>query len=187
MRGPTQRKSYSNAPNSSLKHATWGEHERTHIEEKVLKYSKCAYCSQLLATWRSIWERTQERFHSSAKSVKIASQHKVTWKPMRRSTPEKFYSPAQSVTRAFHHQVTRRHIWDHTGEKPCKCTKCDNCFLRSSSLMEYERSRHTREKSFKCSKCDNSLSIAGHLTEDERPHTGEKLFKCTKCDKRFST
>ena len=43
------------------------------------------------------------------------------------------------------------------------------------------------EKPFKCSRCDNIYLRAGHLKEHERIHSGEIPFKCTKCDKSSST
>ena len=71
-----------------------------------------------------------------------------------------------------------------TGEKPVKCTKCDKCFSRSSSLKEHERT-HTEEKTFNCSKCDKGFSKSDHIKTLANPHC--RPFKCTLWIEIFGT
>ena len=155
MRGPTQKKHYSNAPiviRHSLKHATW----RNMREPTPEAFSMPRVCQQLLL---NSWPL--EGTYGN---------------PLRRDSIQ--------VHKVWQQLLTNKLLGD-TGEKPFKCTKCDKCISRSSSLKEHERT-HTEEKPFNCSKHDKSFSIAGHLKEHKRTHTGEKPFKCTNCDKSFS-
>ena len=75
----------------------------------------------------------------------------------------------------------KEHEKTHTGEKPFKCTNCDNSF---STYSPRDQS-HIEEKPFKCSKYDKIFPITVHLKEHKRTHTGEKPFKSTKGDKTF--
>ena len=104
IRGPTQKKHYSNAP---IVRRTFSQAhnlkklERAHTGEKLFKCPKCAN--------RNLKEHedpTRKKSHSGAPRT---SQHQFSWKPKRGSTQERFHSSAQSVTGASQHQVTWRH------------------------------------------------------------------------------
>ena len=140
IRGPTQKKHYSNAP---IVRRTFSQAhnlkklERAHTGEKLFKCPKCANrnlkehegshseekpfrCTKNFST--SIYLKTHERIHSGD-SIQV---HKV-WQ-------ELLNIKLLGDTR------------DHTGGKPFKCTESDKGFTRSSS--------RSMRKPFKCSTCD---------------------------------
>ncbi|KAJ8363007.1 hypothetical protein SKAU_G00118380, partial [Synaphobranchus kaupii] len=65
----------------------------------------------------------------------------------------------------------------NTGEKLYKCTQCEKCFTRKSSLTAHQRI-HTGEKPFKCTQCEKCFTTNSSLNVHLRIHTGEKPYKC---------
>ena len=178
MRGPTQKKHYSNAPiviRHSLKHATW----RNMREPTPEAFSMPRVCQQLLLNSWPLEGTYGNPLRRDSIQVHKVWQELLTIKLLGDTGKKPFKC---TKCDACH---LKEHMGTHSGEIPFKCTKCDKYFSRSSSLKEHERI-HTEEKPFNCSKCYKSFSIATHLKEYERTHMGEKPFKCTNCNKSFS-
>ncbi|KAJ8363008.1 hypothetical protein SKAU_G00118390, partial [Synaphobranchus kaupii] len=74
----------------------------------------------------------------------------------------------------------------NAGEKLFKCTQCEKCFTRKSSLTAHQRI-HTGEKPFKCTQCEKCFTTNSSLKVHLRIHTGEKPYKCTQCEKSFNS
>ncbi|XP_037943581.1 uncharacterized protein LOC119676414 [Teleopsis dalmanni] len=66
----------------------------------------------------------------------------------------------------------------HSSEKPFKCSKCEQCFMRKNGLYVHMK-RHTGEKPFKCSECGQCFARKAGLFSHMRRHTGEKPYECT--------
>ena len=77
--------------------------------------------------------------------------------------------------------AVRDHERIHTGEKPYKCSTCNETFRQASTLRYHERI-HTGEKPYKCSTCDKTFTESGNLRRHETIHTGEKSTKSSVCD-----
>ena len=73
----------------------------------------------------------------------------------------------------------------HSGDKPYKCSHCNNAFSHDTSLKNHLK-RHTGEKPYQCNHCDKAFIVSCLLKDHLRTHTGEKPFPCHQCDKAFS-
>ena len=78
----------------------------------------------------------------------------------------------------------RGHMRTHTGQKPYRCTACDN-FFGHLSVLEGHLRTHSGEKPFQCAVCQRSFRFRCNLQTHLRTHTGEKPYRCV-CKATFS-
>ncbi|ELR62546.1 hypothetical protein M91_16387, partial [Bos mutus] len=71
-----------------------------------------------------------------------------------------------------------------TGEKPFKCSGCEEIFSHKSRLIEYHRC-HTGEKPYGCPECGKYSSQMSCLIIHQRAHAREKPYGCGRCSKAF--
>ncbi len=74
----------------------------------------------------------------------------------------------------------------HTGEKPYKCTVCDETFSHSGALKRHVLT-HTGDSTSQCKVCGHGFSTVSSLKTHMMTHTGEKPYKCTVCKYVSST
>ncbi|XP_057680687.1 zinc finger protein 850-like [Corythoichthys intestinalis] len=104
---------------------------------------------------------------------------------MRNHTEEKPFCCSVCGQRFSQKKGLTHHARTHTGEKPFSCSFCGQRFTQKGGLTIHERS-HTGEKPFSCSVCGQRFSSKGSLTRHTRTHTGEKTFSSAVCGQRFS-
>ena len=71
-----------------------------------------------------------------------------------------------------------------TGEKPFRCSGCEEIFSHKSRLIEYHRC-HTGEKPYGCPECGKYSSQMSCLIIHQRAHAREKPYGCGRCSKAF--
>ena len=175
IRGPTQKKHYSNAP---IVRRTFSQAhnlkklERAHTGEKLFKCPKCANrnlkehegshseekpfrCTKNFST--SIYLKTHERIHSG--EIQVWQGRKV-WQ---------VFSTSSSL---------KEHERTHTGEKPFKCSKCDKSFSKSdlfftSSYLKSMRGSTQEEFNSSAQSVTSVFNIKFLEGSWEDPHRGE--------------
>lgn len=66
-----------------------------------------------------------------------------------------------------------RHYRLHTGEKPYKCTYCEQCYSDSSGRHYHEKKHHPGAKKFRCKHCYKCFIDLRTCQRHERLHTRE--------------
>nr|XP_045582635.1 zinc finger and BTB domain-containing protein 7A-like isoform X23 [Procambarus clarkii] len=77
----------------------------------------------------------------------------------------------------------KRHVFQHTGEKPFSCPYCMYSTTRNVILQEHINT-HTGERPYSCPYCSYKASHKIVLKNHIRRHTGEKPYACTMCPYR---
>lgn len=81
--------------------------------------------------------------------------------------------------------ILKRHIKNHSGDKPYTCSICSKQFTRNYSLTVHKRS-HTGEKPFTCIYCYKTYKRKDELERHELYHTSNKPM-CKICNKIFAS
>ncbi|XP_042233655.1 zinc finger and BTB domain-containing protein 7B-like isoform X14 [Homarus americanus] len=74
----------------------------------------------------------------------------------------------------------KRHVYQHTGEKPFSCLYCSYSTTRNLLLQEHINT-HTGERPYSCPYCSYKASHKTVLKNHIRRHTGERPYACTMC------
>lgn len=75
----------------------------------------------------------------------------------------------------------RLHIFEHTGNYPYKCTKCEKGFLNHNCLVRHEKTH----KSYKCSECSEEFHQWSKLVTHKHTAHPSTNIKCTICGREF--
>ena len=134
-------------------------HLKAHVERKTYNCTTC-----------SVSFRTKGKLAEHRKMHKTEKTHKC---PKCDETFKKMI-------------LLRRHMRSHQDIKPYECRICGSRFSYASSLKEHALNKHLGERPFKCSECDQGFTRQINLLEHMRMHTGERPFKCSKCDQSFA-
>ena len=63
----------------------------------------------------------------------------------------------------------------HTGEKPFKCTHCEQAYAQSNDLTKHVARVHSQDgKAYPCDRCDESFRLLLELRQHYRVHVGEE-------------
>ncbi|XP_069944040.1 zinc finger and BTB domain-containing protein 14 isoform X8 [Cherax quadricarinatus] len=112
------------------------------------------------------------------------------WTDERTSSEGQGFSSAIKVHQCPHCAYTtttnnalKRHVFQHTGEKPFSCPYCSYSTKRNILLQEHINT-HTGERPYSCPYCSYKASHKIVLRNHIRRHTGEKPYACTMCPYR---
>ena len=81
----------------------------------------------------------------------------------------------------------KQHYYTHLEEKPFKCVFCEATFLHKKSLNDHVGTKHTGAKplkAFKCDQCSQAYSHPGDLSKHMTLHT--RKYICSTCDRAFA-
>lgn len=91
----------------------------------------------------------------------------------------------------------KRHMCQHTGDRPFKCTVCEKQYLKHSQLRHHclrvhkndatqEQNRNNRPR-FGCHVCNRSFTDKFSLFRHMRLHASRKRFACPYCHHQFAS
>ncbi|KAJ8957980.1 hypothetical protein NQ318_001981 [Aromia moschata] len=79
----------------------------------------------------------------------------------------------------------KRHVMNHTDERPFQCNLCDSKFKGKYHLTIHIKT-HTGERNIPCPVCDKSFIVRSALKAHMRTHSKEKPYVCHICGRGFS-
>uniref|UniRef100_A0A8C4X070 C2H2-type domain-containing protein n=2 Tax=Eptatretus burgeri TaxID=7764 RepID=A0A8C4X070_EPTBU len=118
-------------------------------------------------------------------SVKNGTKINIKLNKRKKVIDRQMYYKCNTCSADFTSTNIKIHMRTHRGERPPKCSVCDEGFSEKGSLKMHMRF-HTGEHPYKCSICDKGFSVKGNLNRHMRVHKGERPHKCSICDKGFS-
>lgn len=90
------------------------------------------------------------------------------------STPDgKTFSCSQCSKMFACANSLRRHVLNHSGDRPFSCSMCSRTFSRACNMKRHML-LHTGEKPYSCSQCSRSFTRLDHMKQHALIHTSEK-------------
>ncbi|CAL4233246.1 unnamed protein product, partial [Meganyctiphanes norvegica] len=133
---------------------------------------------------QTLMEQNEEKYYSDTKDSPQTSPDVVhEWGYGRKPATLKCNMCGYTC---IHYNKLKKHIMEHTGEKPYTCPNCDY-ICRNKADMKVHMCKHSGEKPFECILCDYKAQQVGSLNIHMLTHQNEEPYTCKICRKTFKT